>query len=88
MNYLGVVEYLPEQGYMAWYYSMYVVSDRVRGIACGGGMCDLEGCEIIVVGNTCEFDELLTEPDRSRVPDMLFERHPEHFSPDIANLTK
>jgi uncharacterized phage protein (TIGR01671 family) len=59
LNYLGVITYEDDAGYMGWYYDLHTVSDRVRGSACGGGMPDLEHAELEVIGNIYENPELL-----------------------------
>lgn len=61
LNYVGVVEYLDDPEFLAWYYDLQAVSDRVRGSACGGAMSDLHGLDIEVLGNIYQNPELLEE---------------------------
>jgi len=59
INYNGLIEYVEHPSFMGWYYDLFPVSDRVRGSACGSGMPDLEGLDLIYVGNKYENPELL-----------------------------
>lgn len=58
-NYVGVVEYVDDAEYMAWYYDVVRISDRVIGRACGGQLAELAGIEIEVIGNKWDNPELL-----------------------------
>lgn len=58
-NYFGVVEYVDDVEYMAWYYDVVRISDRVSGRACGGQLSELAGIEIEVLGNIFDNPELL-----------------------------
>jgi hypothetical protein len=58
-NYVGIIEYVPDDGFCGWYYGVQAVSNRVRGGACGGGLADLEGLEIKVLGSKYHNPELL-----------------------------
>lgn len=51
LNYVGVIEYVPDDGYAGWYYGMQAVSDRVNGCAFGSGCDALEGRVIKVIGS-------------------------------------
>jgi uncharacterized phage protein (TIGR01671 family) len=63
LNYVGEV-FWDEEG-LRWYYEMHVVSNRVRGAACGDVLCnqkhdDKTSSDWEVVGNIYENPELLT----------------------------
>jgi len=60
-NYSAVVEYIDDPEYLAWYYDIFSVSDRVAGRAVGGMLADLYGQEIEIIGNRYENPELLEE---------------------------
>lgn len=60
-NYLGVIEYVPEDGYCGWFYDLHCTNPKLRGCACGGGLADVEGLELTVIGNIYEnIDKLKT----------------------------
>lgn len=56
LNYRGSVEWWEEEG--CWVLELHVVSDRVRGAACGGHLSEYAGhCD--VVGNIYQNPEML-----------------------------
>ena len=58
-NYLGVIEYIDNAEFLAWYYDLVPVSSRVRGTACGGPLCDLAEQTLEAIGNIHEHPHLL-----------------------------
>lgn len=59
LNYVGIIEYIDDPAYLAWYYGLAVVSDRVRGGACGSQLSELEDVEITVIGNIHQNPDLV-----------------------------
>lgn len=58
-NYVGVIEFIDDEGYCGWYYSPIRISERVRGAACGGSLAELCINDLRVVGTAYENPELL-----------------------------
>ncbi len=59
-NYVGEIEFIEDQGYCGWFYDLRAVSNRVRGMALGGGLANLDpSARIEVIGNIHENPELL-----------------------------
>ena len=61
LNYVGIIEYVPDDGYAGWYYGLQAVSDRVRGVAEAGSCADLEGKSIQVIGTRYRDGEMLNQ---------------------------
>ncbi|MFM7810855.1 MAG: YopX family protein [Acinetobacter junii] len=59
LNYIAEVQYIDDPDYLGWYYDLHVVSDRVRGSACGSGLPDLTGMKLTVIGNIYQNSELV-----------------------------
>lgn len=59
LNYVAEVQYINDPDYLGWYYALHVVSDRVRGSACGSGLPDIAHNKLTVIGNIYQNSELL-----------------------------
>lgn len=59
LNYIAEVQYINDSDYLGWYYDLHVVSDRVRGAACGSGLPDIASNKLTVIGNIYQNPELL-----------------------------
>lgn len=55
-NYEGVFEFMEDSDYAGWYYDIRAISDRVRGSACGGSICDLNFETLEIIGNIHDKD--------------------------------